>query len=428
LRGLIASGALPVGASLASTRVLAADLNLSRGVVVRAYAQLAAEGYLALRRNAAPVVATAARAPAPPPLEPDVAIAGYPFNLRPDLPDLGLFPRAQWQQAVRVSLERAANTDLAYGEPFGAAALRRQLAPFLARTRGVAATMERTGVFAGSSQALLAIGSALGKLGATKIAVEDPGHRWRTRSISASGLEVVSVPVDEAGLCVEELPDVDAVVVTPDHQFPLGVALSAERRRAVIDWAVTGDRLVIEHDYDGHFRHDRPAAGTLQALAPEHVAYVGSASPLLVPALRIGWAVLPARLVVPLADEQFGSVIATSRLTQLALAEFIAAGSLDRHLRKARAAYKRRRQVAVTELAKRLPEAVVHGAPTGLFLSVRLAGAEAKLLRRARERGVAIDGFNEHARAPQPDGLALGFAASAEPTLRRAIAELASLA
>ena len=432
LRALVRSGGLPAGRELPSTRALAADLGVSRGVVVGVYSQLAAEGYLTLRRGAAPAVAAVPQAQAEQcETGLDVPVAAARFNLRPDLPDFALFPRPQWLAATRASLNQAANTDLAYGEPYGAVALRCRLAPFLARTRGVLAATDRTGVFAGSTHALLTIASVLRESGATRIAVEDPGHRWRTRVLSASGLELVPVPVDAQGLRVELLPgDVAAVIVSPDHQFPLGVALSAERRRALLDWAVAGDRLVVEHDYDGHFRYDRPPAGSLQALAPEHVAYVGSLSPLLVPTLRLGWAVLPARLVEPAALHVFANAVATPRLPQFALAEFIERGYLDRHLRRARVAYKRRRALAIATLERRLPGAAVGGAAVGLYLSVSLPdGAdEAALLAEARQRGIAVDGVGEHAIAPQPPGLAVGFAALVEPTLRRALGELAASA
>ncbi len=422
IRSLIRSGGLPVGASLPSTRSLAADLGLSRGVVVGAYAQLAAEGYIALRRGAAPTVAARAREPEDVAFESDVPIAGVRFNLRPDLPDLALFPRRDWLAACRASLRRAANTDLAYGEMIGSAELRHRLAPFLARTRGVVANADRTAVFAGSTQALYVLACVLRALGARRIAVEDPGHRWRTRALAASGLEVVPVPVDADGLRVDLIPDVQAVVVSPDHQFPLGVALSPERRRALVEWAARGDRLVLEHDYDGHFRYDRPAAGTLQGLAPEHVAYVGSASALLAPTVRIGWAVLPARLVVPVANQMFATVVAGPRLTQFALADLIASGALDRHLRRARAAYKARREALVAGLAAERPG----GVAAGLFVPVSLSDGtdEAELLASARRRGFALDGMNEHAIAPTAPGLVLGFAAAPLPTLRRAIREL----
>ena len=425
LRALIRSRRLPAGHELPSTRVLAADLGVSRGVVVGAYAQLAAEGYVALRRGAAPVVAALAGEEEQEwaRTESDVPVAAARFNLRPDLPDLALFPRAQWLAACRASLHRAANTDLAYGDPFGAAELRSRLAVFLARTRGVVATADRTGVQLGSTHVLFTLASALRAQGAHRIGVEDPGHRWRTRALAASGLEVVPVPVDREGLCVDAMPHVDAVVVSPDHHFPSGVALSPERRRALVDWAVGGDRLVVEHDYDGHFRYDRPPAAALQGVVPEHVAYVGGASALLAPTLRVGWAVLPTRLVVPFANETFGSVVSAPRLTQLALAELIARGHLDRHLRRARAAYRRRRDAMLAALERYLPGAIAGGAPVGLYLSLALPAEsdESEVLAAARGRGLALDGVNEHTLTAQPPGLALGFAASPEPTLRRAL-------
>jgi GntR family transcriptional regulator/MocR family aminotransferase len=417
LRALIRSGAV---GDLPSTRALALDLGVSRGVVVAAYAQLASEGYITLRRSAAPIVAPLVHERVESPVEVDVPVAGARYNLRPDLPDFALFPRTQWLAASRASAHRAANTDLAYGEPVGAAVLRHELAPFLARTRGVVASADRTGVFAGSTQALLVLASVLRARGARRIGVEDPGHRWRTRTLALSGLEVVPVPVDGSGLRVDRLGAVDAVVVSPDHHFPTGVALAPERRRALVEWAVDGDRLVVEHDYDGHFRYDRPPAGTLQALAPEHVAYVGSASALLAPTLRLGWAVMPIDLMVDAANEMFATVIAMPRLTQLAFAEFIARGYLDRHLRRARAAYKRRREIATAALGAAV------GPPVGLYLHVPLPddADEASLLDAARCRGFALDGVNEHTMSPQPPGLVVGFAALPEPTLRRALGAL----
>jgi GntR family transcriptional regulator/MocR family aminotransferase len=420
LRALVRGRALPVGTRLPSTRTFAADLGVSRGVVVGAYAQLAAEGYVELRRGAAPVVAVAGRVADDVRVDPDIPIARARATC---LPDFALFPRAQWLGAVRASLGRARGADFSYGEPFGAGELRLSLAPFLARTRGVVAAPERTGIFAGGTQALLVLGAVLRGLGARRIGVEDPGHQWRTRTIASTGLEVVPVRVDDEGLCVDELPDVPAVLVSPDHQFPLGVGLSARRRRTLVDWATSGDRLVVEHDYDGHFRYDHLPSGALQALAPEHVAYVGSTSALLAPAIRIGWAVFPARLVEPVAHELFATAIGTPRLTQLALAEFIANGHLDRHLRRTTAAFGRRRAALIEALATRLPETKPRGPAAGLSVSVALPEGvdEARLVAAARRSGVALDGVGEHSSAPQAPGLVLGFAAAPEPTLRRGV-------
>jgi GntR family transcriptional regulator/MocR family aminotransferase len=386
---------------------------------VGAYAQLAAEGYIELRRGAAPVVAASGRVPENVRVDPDVPIARARATC---LPDFGLFPRTQWLAAARASLDRARGSDFSYGEPFGAGDLRLGLAPFLARTRGVVAVPERTAIFAGGSQALLVLARVLRANGATQIGVEDPGHRWRTNTIAASGLEVVPVPVDAEGVCVDAMPDVSAVVLSPEHHFPLGVDLSPARRRALVEWAAHRSALVIEHDYDGHFSYDQGRASALQALAPEHVAYVGSTSALLAPAIRIGWSVLPARFVEPVAHQLFADVIGTPRLTQLALAEFIARGYLDRHLRRTGAAFKRRRATLVRALTERLPEWTLEGRAAGLHMSVALPEGtdEAKLLAAARRRGVALDGVNEHATFPQRPGLVLGFASAPEPTLEYA--------
>ena len=419
MRSLVRAQALPAGSALPSTRVLAADLGVSRGVVVGAYAQLAAEGYITLRRGAPPLVAAAGEAADPVELGPDVPIAGLPFNLRPDLPDLTRFPRMDWLRSCRRALDTAASYDLAYGEPFGADRLRIQLSSFLARTRGVVSPFDRVGVFSGSTQALYVLASALLADGKRRVAVEDPGHRWRTRVLGWAGVEVVPVPVDAGGLCVDQLPDVDAVVVSPEHQFPTGTVLVPERRRALVDWATAGDRLVIEHDYDGLFRYDRHATGALQGLAPEQVAYVGTATPMLAPSVRLGWAVLPARLVVPVATRMFATALSTSRLAQFALADLIERGSLDRHLRRMRVAYRRRREV----LTRRLD---VTGAPVGLFVGLPVED-EAGALRTLRGEGFAIDGVNEHTLTSQPPGLVLGFGASPEPTLERAARRLQKL-
>ena len=428
LRDLIRTGGLALGARLPSTRSLAADLGVSRGVVVGVYAQLAAEGYVTLRRGALPTVAARGREPLPVDAETrlDVPIARARFNLRPDLPDLALFPRRDWLATERRALRRAANTDLAYGEPFGAFELRRELAGFLMRTRGAVGDADRVNVTAGSGQALFVLALLLRNRGVRRLAVEDPGHRWRTRVLEESGLELVPVPVDEGGLDVDALPDVAAVVLAPDHHYPSGVSLAPERRRALIEWAVAGDRLIVELDFDGHFRYAGPFAGALQAFAPEHVVYVGSASALLAPTLRLGWALLPAALIVPFAELMMTTVGCTARLSQLALADFIASGCLDRQLRKARAAYLRRRDVMVETIAKHMPDSRVGEARAGLFAHVSLETDEAAVLAAARARGIALDGVNENSLEPRPPGLVVGFAAEPEARLRRAVRELAA--
>jgi GntR family transcriptional regulator/MocR family aminotransferase len=393
-------------------------------MVVGAYAQLAAEGYLLLQRGARPVVAPLAglRTSETHARGRDVPIAEARYNLRPDLPDLALFPRADWLRATKAALTNALDTDLAYGEPFGALLLRDVLAPFLARTRGVAVEPARLGITNGSTHALAALGRVLYAGGHRRVAVEEPCHRWRRAALEGAGLETVGVPVDSRGLVVADLEaaGVAVVVVSPDHSFPLGVVMSPERRRELVAWVSDREeRLVVEHDYDAHFSYDRPAASALQSLVPDRIAYIGTASALLAPTLRVGWAVLPERLVVDVAGELARMSIASSRITQHALAEFIERGYLDRHLRRARAAYRRRLEIVRSTLP-------TTGSWAGLYVRVPLpAGAdEQRVLGELRSRGFALDGVNQNAVEAHEPALVVGFAASSEPTLREAVRSL----
>lgn len=421
LRDAIRSGFLRPGTQLPSTRALAADLGVSRGVIVNAYQELLVQGFLEGRRRAVPVVAHRVDAPAENSIEPDVPVGGSAFNLRPDLPDLSLFPRGRWLAACSEALRRATTSDFAYGDPFGAAPLRVQLASFLWRTRGVAAEPARLGVHVGSTQALSALCSALRARGIARIGVEDPSHRRRRATIAATGLEVVPLAADANGLNVETLTDttVDAVVVSPDHNFPYGGTLSDERRAALIRWAIRNDALVVEHDYDGCFRYDHRARSVLQSQAPERVIYVGTASALVAPALRIGWTVLPRHLVNDVAEHMAYEVFAHSRIHQLSFAQLIASGQLDRHLRRVRARYAARHQLARELLPAR-------GAAAGLYLHVPLESSvdERRVLDDLKHEGIALDGVRKNALGACGPGLVVGFAAATEPTLREGLARV----
>lgn len=425
VRDAITRGVLQPGSRLPSTRALAADLSVSRGVVVNAYQQLISEGYLQVRRGSAPVVAERAQARPASLTEADVPIAHARFNLRPDLPDLALFPRGDWLASAQSVLRGASNIDLAYGEPLGAAHLRNQLAPFLWRTRGVAAEPQRICVNVGSTQALFIMASVLRGRGVTRLGIEDPSHRWRRHTLTASGIEVVPIPVDGNGLRVDELAkaDVGAVVVSPDHAYPLGVAMSDERRKALLDWAIGNDALVIEHDYDGFFRYDGRTRPALQGNAPEHVAYIGTASALLAPTVRIGWSVCPESMMDEVRERMAYNVFAHSRLAQLSFADAIERGFLDRHVRRARVTYKRRYQIA----RRALPS---HSAPVGLYLHYALDrdADEAATLAELRSRGFALDGVAANAMGEHAPGIVVGFAAAPEPTLREALALLRRIA
>jgi GntR family transcriptional regulator/MocR family aminotransferase len=408
LRDGVRAGRLAAGERLPSTRALAAALGVSRGVVVEAYGQLAAEGYLAIDRGAAPRVAAAAVAA-------DAGAAERPpaplrYDLRPGTPDLALFPRAAWAAAQRRALREAPDADLGYPPSGGHPRLRAALAAYLGRVRGVQAAPERIVVCGGVAEALAIVGRVLRAGGARRVAVEDPSHPGTRGMIAHSGVEIVPVAVDGEGLDVAALAatGADAVLVTPAHQSTTGVVLTPPRRAALIAWARDTGGLVLEDDYDAEYRYDRHPVGALQGVAPDHVVHMHSVSKTLAPALRLGWAAVPARLVAAVVEEKRLSDIGAPVLEQLTLAAFLERGELDRHLRRTRPAYRRRRDALMTALAG----LEVEGVAAGLHLLVRLppGRTEQEAVEAAAARGVAVDPLGPHvAGEPQPPSLLLGY-------------------
>jgi GntR family transcriptional regulator/MocR family aminotransferase len=248
--------------------------------------------------------------------------------------------------------------------------------------------------------------------------------------VARTGLEPVPIPVDEGGVDVDALAaaGADAVLVTPAHQFPTGVALAPERRAALVEWAERTGGLVVEDDYDAEYRYDRAPVGALQGLAPERVAYIGSVSKTLAPTLRLGWLLVPRALVEEVADQVLYTVIAPPRLQQLAFADFLERGELDRHLRRMRLRYRRRRDALVRALASELPMVEVRGIAAGLHvLGVFPAGYdERRILAEARRRRIGLYGLSEHRVRPSNEAaLLLGYAVIGEATLRAAVRQLA---
>jgi GntR family transcriptional regulator/MocR family aminotransferase len=235
--------------------------------------------------------------------------------------------------------------------------------------------------------------------------------------------------VDTRGLRTDMLAGVDSVVVSPAHQFPTGVALAADRRAGLIGWARTTGGLVIEDDYDAELRYERSPVGAVQGLAPEHVAYVGSTGKTLVPAIRLGWAVLPPSVLDAVADELSRTMLFVSGIDQLAFAEFLRRGELDRHLRRMRAIYRARRDVLVEALERHLPELHVTGIAAGLHVVLELPARELEgpAVEQARAAGVLVQSVSQHA-LPGFDGLPallVGYGTVPEPTLPRAVELLA---
>ena len=432
LRAGLRSGAVRPGTQLPSTRDLARQLGVSRRIAVDAYAQLAAEGYLVLRQGARPRAAAAVTDDAPP-VAPPLASARPPrFDFRPSIPDVSSFPRAAWLRSLKRALAEITDADLGYGQAAGVDRLRTDLAGYLGRARGVVADPARLMVTSGYSQGLGLVCGALAIEGARRIAVEHPSNPEQRQIAARAGLEAVGVMVDGAGIRVDELEraDVDAVVLTPAHQHPTGVVLSGDRRAQLLAWLRARGAVAIEDDYDAEYRYDRAPIGALQGLAPEHVAYAGSTSKTLAPALRIGWLVVPERLWEPVAHQKALADLGSARVDQLAFADFLSRGELDRHLRRMRAHYRRRRDTLVAALADELPEARVRGIAAGLHATVELPDAppEGALRDRCAERRIALSTQSDYLMEPS-DGtltLMLGYAQMPEPSLEAGVSELAA--
>ena len=432
LRAAIRDGALRPGARVPSTRDLARQLGISRRVVVDAYAQLAGEGYLAVRQGARPRVSESAagRRAAPAAQTPREARARFDF--RPSTPDVSAFPRAAWLRSLRWAVSAVTDADLGYGDPRGVDVLRSALAAYLGRVRGVVADPEHVVVTNGYTQGLGLLCRALQTAGAARIALEEPGNPEDALVAVRAGLEPVRVGVDAHGIRLGELQraGVAAVALTPAHQNPSGVVLSGERRESLLAWLRLQGGVAIEDDYDAEYRYDRPAIGALQGLDPDRVVYAGSLSKTLAPALRLGWLVVPPSLLAAVTEEKLLADRGTARIEQYALADFLERGELDRHLRRTRISYRKRRDALVQALAESLPEATVRGAAAGLQVTVELTGRddEESIRAQARSRRIEIETLDDFRSRPatgsQP-ALVLGYAQMPEPTIHAGVRELA---
>jgi GntR family transcriptional regulator/MocR family aminotransferase len=423
LRDAVREGRVQAGTRLPSSRALATELGISRGVVTAAYDQLVAEGYLQTRQGAPVRVAEGVRAHAPrspaPPL-----IERFAYDLTPGLPDLVGFPRERWLRSVRSAWREAPLDAVGYGDPRGEPALREALADYLGRARGAAAEAEHMVICTGFRQGLSLTCRWLREAGIERVALEDPGWHAQRLIVEQAGLEVAPVTVDREGIVVGELgaSGAEVVVITPAHQFPTGAVLSAARRAELIEWAERGDHLIIEDDYDAELCLAQ--VGALQGLAPDRVLYIGSASKRLTPGMRLGWMLPPSwmswALITAKAIEDAGSEISG----QLALADFITRGELERHLRRMRSRYARRRELLTNSLAQHQPSWQPGSDPDGMFLLVELPDNvdEASLLTASARAGIGLEGLSLHSYlGTTPPGLVIGCGSLPEPAIDRAI-------
>jgi GntR family transcriptional regulator/MocR family aminotransferase len=445
LRDAVRDGRLAPGDRLPSSRALAADLGMARGVVVEAYAQLVAEGWLDARQGSGTRVARPVWFPGPPGPRTPGRAAGRPsgpgagldqprFDFVPGRPDLSAFPRTAWLAALRRVLAGLPASGLGYPDPGGAPALRAALAAYLGRVRGVIADPDLIVVTSGYGQALALLSRVLHDRGVRTIAFEDPLNPEPTRVAAHAGLRPVGVPVDGAGLDVDALAAsrAGAAVVTSAHQFPTGVVLAPERRTALLAWAATRGRVVLEDDYDAEYRYDREPVGAMQALGPDLVAYAGSVSKTLAPGLRLGWLVAPRALAGELVEAKRLDDHGSNVLDQLTLAELLSSGAYDRHLRRTRRAYRARRDLLVGTLAVHAPGIRVGGVAAGLHVVVELpAGADERAVAAAaRRRGVGVyplGGYRTGSAATFPPALVVGYGGLAPADVRAGAERLAEV-
>ncbi len=442
LRAAVADGRLPIGGRLPASRVLAAELRVSRGVVTEAYQRLIDDGHAAGRGRAGTVVVAApVTAPEPTRVRPPsnvitpmpgvevfdaVRAAPARIDLTPGVPDLTAFPRAAWLRAERAVLDELEPSHFGYGDPRGAPAMRLAVSRWLARSRGIRVDPGEIIMVAGVAQALTLVGEVLRQHGISEIAVEDPSSLGARQHLHHCGLATPPVPVDEDGLRVADLC-APAVLVTPAHQFPMGVVLGGERRRDLLRWAAEGG-IVVEDDYDAEHRYDRAPVPAVRSMLPE-VCYTGSVSKLLAPALRVGWLLVPARFRDDLVAAKRFADLGNPVLAQLVLARLMETGELERQLRVVRARHRRRRDAMIRALSSDLPPAVVHGAAAGLHLTITFETDldDVALAAAALAEGVKVQPLSWHRQRPGRPGLVLGYAARTSTEIAEGVAVLGKL-
>jgi GntR family transcriptional regulator/MocR family aminotransferase len=463
LRAAILDGRLPAGTRLPPTRRSAAQFGVSRNTAAGVYESLLAERLLETRRGAGTFVARALprrrrRAAATPPpvfrlnefwLRPEVrqaigywddpepapgARSGVAIDCRPALVDAALFPFDVLRKAAAQQLRRLERKPARYKGPGGNQgnhALRLAIARHIGVTRAVACEAEEVLITNGAQQAFDLLARCLVQPGRTVVAIEDPGYPPLRVAFAAAGARLLPVGVDEEGLQVERLPaGVGVVCVTPSHQFPLGMALSARRRSALLDYARRNGAVIVEDDYDGEFRFDGQPLEALRTgdASAEQVFYVGTFSKCMLPSLRLGYLVAPPWALPALVTARNCLDWHSSSMTQLAVAGFLAEGHLERHVRRLRAIYQERRQHLLGLIGRELGEWLA-AVPSSYGLHIaataqRPIDLEAVATRLAREQLRLHTLARYYLGAPAQTGLVLGYGTADPVQLTRVAAAL----
>ncbi len=453
LRAGILSGRFRPGERVPPSRRLAQALSLARNTVLEAYEQLQAEGYLTAEHGSGtfvapnlpdnafrPAAATGLRAPsrAPRPID----LSGFarrvlegeapfqmrrgeqpvPYDFRYGTPSLDEFPLQEWRTLTRRVLDYPPGDLLGYGPTEGLPSLREALARYLQRSRGVRTTADQVLIVNGSQQALDLAARVLIDPG-DNVAMEDPGYPGARAAFSANGGVIVPVPCDDQGLRVELLPKrAKLVYVTPSHQFPTGAVMSIARRIELLEWARRAGAVVVEDDYDSEFRYEGHPLAALQGLDDEgQVVYTGTLSKVLLPALRLGYMVAPASLQPAIAGAKWLTDRHVALLYQAVLALFIEEGHFERHLRRMRKTYERRRAVLLESFQEAFGDrAVITGTESGMHVMVQLQGIgdTRAFVRSAARAGVSVWPADAYYAAPGPEGAGFLFGYSSIDGLR----------
>jgi GntR family transcriptional regulator/MocR family aminotransferase len=461
LRDGILRGAFPAGTRVLGSREIARELGCSRTAVLTAWELLYAEGYLESTPRGAVTVASLNSAQLYPAAgTPDgptrasrpvarisqrwrrVTASHYDTNwaseFSPGAPELSSFPFKEWSRLLRQSWQDPRRADCLDLPPQGHPALRREIANFLGSVRGLVCRPEDVVVTSGTSGALDFLSRMLLDPG-EEVWVEEPGFVEARWALTAAGARLVPIPVDDRGLCVAEgirrAPNAKLIVVTPSHQYPLGVSMGLERRLELLDWARKNDVWIIEDDYNSEFRHQDSMTASLRSLDQEgRVIYLGTFSKIMMPSLRLGYLVASEDFISAFSRGRARIDVHTSGIGQLALAEFMREGHLLRHLRRMRRVYAERRAALIDAITRLMPnELVVSSAATGLHLvalfterlRARMSDEEAaKMLRGA---GIHVQPLSQnHLEQPERQGLVLGYGRLRAADASRLIARIAT--
>lgn len=447
LKEAIFSGDLKADEKLPSTRGLSEFLSVSRNVVMEAYEQLWAEGYLYAKEGSGTYVSDGIcferKETASPDKETpsnDLLFPSKRVNFRTGVPDLNTIPIKRWGQIYKTVTETLEGRSLDYQNSFGMQALRKQLSIYLKRVRGVSSRPENIMIVNGAAQAFSLLSRMVGK--DEEVLVENPISQGIVYTLSSCGIKMKTIPVDENGIVTAALPEKPPKLIftTPSHQFPTGVVLSIKRRIELIEYARKHNCLIVEDDYDSEFRFEGNPIQSLQNLDPDRVIYVGTFSKILSPALRMGYLVLPECLVAEMQNEKYVADIHSPVLEQLTLAKFIEAGYLTQHIRKMKGLYLKRRNHLEACLKEQFGDDVsVTGTRSGMHLVAAFKSIvfDTELRKALNDNQILVttlgdyfmndDGNSEQAKKAGDQALVLGYGNTDLKAIEEGVAGIAQV-